>query len=105
MGLKASIDAQLNPITLDDTATASRLARSPTLEMSSAQLLADFPPKPGDVRRRPQQIVHELSMANITRAIDSERQLEAVVFDFWLIISTSSPARARVRSAGHLLRA
>jgi uncharacterized protein (DUF1800 family) len=44
MGLAAWIDRQLHPESIDDSALAARLAKYPTLTMSSAQLLEDFPP-------------------------------------------------------------
>jgi uncharacterized protein (DUF1800 family) len=42
-------------------------------------------PKPiSDDSKRPQRVVEELSMAKVTRAIYSERQLQQVMDDFWL---------------------
>lgn len=43
MGLAKWIDLQLNPKTLDDTAMEARLRDYPTLQMASAQLIADYP--------------------------------------------------------------
>jgi len=174
MGLAKWIDLQLNPKALDDSAMEARLRTYPTLQMSSAQLIADYPnPKqaanqaakqasiskedttpqavqkeadagvtamlqdmpandsaakgeaaaggtrdmasadtpspmklnpatPGAGRKdllgvdpnavpreladdstRPQRVVEELSMAKVTRAIYSERQLQQVMDDFW----------------------
>jgi uncharacterized protein (DUF1800 family) len=44
MGLAKWIDAQLDPNSIEDSALDQRLARYPTLGMSSKQLLEDFPP-------------------------------------------------------------
>jgi len=110
MGLEKLIDRQLNPDSIDDSAVAARLERFPTLAMSSAELLAEFPNpaqaarqmglSPEEYRKQmedrarsgvgrmedvrlPQRIVAELSMAKLTRAIYSERQLNEVMADFW----------------------
>jgi len=126
MGLAKWIDRQLDPKSIDDSALDQRLARYPTLTMSSKKLLDDFPPpnqaakKEGmtkeeykqqmDEKRQdsvaqmlptgndnfdkanvqlaklqgPGRITAELSMAKLDRAVYSERQLEAVMEDFWL---------------------
>jgi uncharacterized protein (DUF1800 family) len=172
MGLAKWIDGQLNPGALDDKALEARLENYPTLRMSSAKLLSEYPqakqaekqvekravavaerqqmradmatekasgssgaadaqqepaestpskqemndapapmkqeppqgnPRPngagqrnplgGDPNnvpraiaedsKRPQRVVAELSMAKVTRAIYSERQLQQVMDDFW----------------------
>jgi len=43
MGLAKWIDQQLNPKSIDDKAVEARLETYPTLRMSSAQLLAEYP--------------------------------------------------------------
>jgi uncharacterized protein (DUF1800 family) len=166
MGLGKWIDQQLHPESINDSALDARLERFPTLKMSSAKLLDEFPepqvaarregitveqyrkeqqeqfraamqsvPAQGDVPpdkqgdmqmadphgmpnfeaddmemnanpgkakgqgkgqggfsnqmfnyekiRIPQRIVAELSMAKMTRAVYSERQLQEVMVDFW----------------------
>ncbi len=141
MGLKTWIERQLNPEIIDDSALDARLEQFPTLKMSSARLLEEFPqPKQAaqqagvsqeqlqqrreerrkeresgsdnanpemkpevkpEVKKgaqpenppnpqqnvldsnRPQRIVAELSMAKMTRAIYSERQLYEEMVDFW----------------------
>lgn len=154
MGLKEWVEKQLHPESLDDSALIARLSRFPTLTMSSAKLLDEFPQpqvaarregisleeyrkeqqarrqalaaqdqgqdqrngpaQPGSAEansappadnkmnepgprqntagnpmfnyqevRTPQRIVAELSMAKVTRAIYSERQLAEVMADFW----------------------
>ena len=176
MGLQKWIDRQLHPDSIDDSALDARLARFPTLKMSSAKLLDEFPepkvaarregvtveqyrkeqqdqmrtamqgspqPAQGEMQgapagaaqgspqsdiqmadamhmpnfdavdndlnanppkgkgqgkgqaaignrminyeqiRLPQRIVAELSMAKMTRAVYSERQLNEMMVDFW----------------------
>ena len=156
MGLQKWIDRQLHPESIDDSPLEARLDRFPTLKMSSAKLLDEFPQpqvaarregvtleeyrkeqqerlrpapqamqsdmekadtqglpnfdagainantNPGKEKgqgkgqggfgnpmfnyqdvRTPQRIVAELSMAKMTRAVYSERQLNEMMVDFW----------------------
>jgi uncharacterized protein (DUF1800 family) len=156
MGLQKWIDRQLHPESIDDSSVEARLDRFPTLKMSSAKLLDEFPrpqvaarregmtveeyrkeqqermrpvaqamqtdmekadaqglpnfdagamianATPGEDKaqskgqagsgnpmfnytemRAPQRIVAELSMAKVTRAVYSERQLNEEMVDFW----------------------
>ena len=155
MGLEKWIEQQLKPGSIDDSALQARLERYPTLAMSAAQLLDEFPQpkqaakqaglspeeyrkqreemarqreerrkaseaaqmdaaqpamtgddngKPGGLGGKrqgfgggdpnnppmrleeihtPQRIIAELSMAKMTRAIYSERQLYEEMVDFW----------------------
>jgi len=157
MGLQKWIDQQLRPDSINDSALEARLDRFPTLNMSSAKLVDEFPQPQVAARREgisieeyrkeqqarmqevlqanrtedgdpnlmngqiqakfenvdsdanppkgkgqgkgeggfgnqmfnyteihtPQRIVAELSMAKVTRAVYSERQLEEEMVDFW----------------------
>jgi uncharacterized protein (DUF1800 family) len=125
IGLERWIDQQLHPESIDDSAFDQRLAKYPTLHMSSRELLEQFPPpnqaaqqeggsrddykaqlqekqrqamadlpSSGDQNmdhaeqqlakiQGPNRIIAELSMAKIDRAVYSNRQLEAVLEDFW----------------------
>jgi uncharacterized protein (DUF1800 family) len=157
MGLQKWIDQQLHPESLNDSALEARLDRFPTIKMSSAKLVDEFPqpqvaarregvsieeyrkeqqarmreamqanrddgdgqgqmndqiqtkfekmdsdanPEKGKGQgkgqggfgnqmfnyaeiRTPQRIVAELSMAKVTRAVYSERQLDEEMVDFW----------------------
>src|SRR5467141_2140132 len=153
MGLQKWIDQQLRPDSINDSALEARLDRFPTLKMSSAKLVDEFPQPKVAARREgvsieeyrkeqqarmqevmqanhndggdtnlmdsqiqgkfenmdsdanppkgkgeggfgnqmfnymevhtPQRIVAELSMAKVTRAVYSERQLEEEMVDFW----------------------
>jgi len=87
MGLAKWIEEQLNPQSIGDGASEARLDTYPTLKMSTATLLADYPqPKAGekpDENKRPARIVQELAMAKLARAIYSQKQLQQVMDDFW----------------------
>jgi uncharacterized protein (DUF1800 family) len=101
IGLAAWIDRQLEPRGIDDRATEQALSTLPTLTMSIAELQREYPrparrdnnadpqmsprelfkvPPP---ERRPIRIVGEMQAARLVRAIESERQLEEVMVDFW----------------------
>jgi uncharacterized protein (DUF1800 family) len=78
MGLARWIDQQLNPNSIDDRAVEARLENYPTLRMSSANLIADYPqPKqaekqaakqaPGEQRRS------DVAAATIARDIESSQ--------------------------------
>jgi uncharacterized protein (DUF1800 family) len=101
MGLAAWIERQLDPGRIDDRTAREALAALPTLTMSLADLRREYPrpsPKqkvndaqmvpramlerPGP-EKRPFRIVAEMQAARLVRAIESDRQLEEVMVDFW----------------------
>ncbi|HYL11256.1 MAG TPA: DUF1800 domain-containing protein, partial [Candidatus Acidoferrales bacterium] len=105
------IELQLHPERMDDSALAARLQDYPTLRMSAANLVEEYPTPeaaakrlkiPVDEYRKqlaelaklppgqrgaadklPQRIAEELQMAKMLRAIYSERQLEERLLGFW----------------------
>jgi uncharacterized protein (DUF1800 family) len=110
MGLEKWIQLQLHPENIDDSAVAARLAEYSTSQMSVSQLIDEYPTpqtaakrlgitveeyhkrlaemaKDPDnrtpTRKLPQRIVDELTMAKVTRALYSERQLNERMLDFW----------------------
>ncbi len=111
LGLEKWIAGQLHPETLNDKATENRLADYSTLTMSATTLVNEYPqanvaakrlgitpeeynkrvqdglhPPQGERAapdKRPQVILNELTMAKLTRAIYSERQLQEQLTDFW----------------------
>ena len=103
LGLSAWIDRQLRPRTIDDSATERALGELTTLRMSIHELLREYPrPDPrlraqianGEMSRqemlerypiekRPVRIADELRAAKVLRAVNSERQLEEVMVEFW----------------------
>lgn len=106
-GVDRWIAQQLNPERIADAELAKKLASFEVLSMSSDELYEKFAepfferrrelakqskeaggserprmrPAPGE---RPQRIVEELSAAKLVRAVESNRQLEEVMADFWL---------------------
>ena len=103
MGAAGWLERQLSPRGIDDAATTAALAAMPTITMTTAELLQQFP-RPDAVMReklqsgqmsradamamyppekRPVRILTELQAAKTVRAVLSERQLEEVMVDFW----------------------
>lgn len=94
MGVEAWLDWQLDPGAIPDGAFQAVLQRYPAATLSIPEMASRYvPPRlapGGEVGmgsdgglRHPREIVLELSMARLHRAIRSERQLEAVMTDFW----------------------
>jgi uncharacterized protein (DUF1800 family) len=104
MGVSRYVERQLHPESIADTAVSEKLRQLPTLSMSSVELFDRFErPLRDAVRRaggrdadpekiraaippenRPRRVIEELSAARIVRAVDSERQLDEVMADFWM---------------------
>ncbi len=105
LGSEAWLDRQLSPERIDDSALEERLAIFPAVEMTVSELYEAYPP-PQVVRARlgdpdslsrdemrrmrrelgiqsPSRILFDLAGAKLVRAVDSERQLEEVMTDFW----------------------
>jgi uncharacterized protein (DUF1800 family) len=102
-GLASWIEGQLEPARLDDRAAEQALAALPTLTLSIAELQKQYPRPDKDLRRqvaegamspremqerypaanRPLRIVGEMQAARMVRAVESERQLQEVMVDFW----------------------
>ena len=105
MGVDKWIEQQLRPDRLPDRNLDAVMATYPTLRMSAADLLRDYPP-PGaqlvrarlrgdsmltredsmELRRNAQrgrEFVNDLLSAKVARAVVSERQLAEVMTDFW----------------------
>lgn len=95
IGVDHWIANQLEPQRIDDPVPDRLLASFETLKLSTPQLLDRFPP-PAQVQssgdsaalrraaRESQQLIRDLQMARVVRAVASERQLEEVMVDFWL---------------------
>lgn len=109
-GLKAWIENQLQPASIEDSDVERKLASLPSLGLSPAQLLQTYR-KPEDVAlgmgikaedfkknedlkreirakigedRLPDAIVREQTAQRLIRAVESRRQLQEVLVDFWL---------------------
>ncbi len=103
MGLAAYLEHQLYPDAIPNREVTQKLKALATLSMTPAQLMKEFPqPDPklrqkvadGELHRtemmemfplekRPVRIIGELQSAKLIRAVESERQLEEVMVDFW----------------------
>jgi uncharacterized protein (DUF1800 family) len=104
IGVDRWIESQLQPAAIADSAVESRLARFNTLKMSNAEMVDTFyrpivearrerkrqedaDPDPAmlrQMRRQSQKVMGELSAQRIIRAVESERQLNEVMVDFWM---------------------
>lgn len=111
-GVDVWIAQQLHPEAIPDRAVDARLAAYPTLEMSDAEILETYykpilearkeakaAAEAGQVvypkamlaelrkeippEKRPQRVVQELTDQRLIRAVDSDRQLNEVMVDFW----------------------
>lgn len=104
LGVDRWIDQQLHPERVADTAVTSFLARYETLNKTSEQLYAEYPPpaqalaqlqrRGGTVTaedsarireqgRRSGILLAELTSSRVARAVLTERQLDEVMVDFW----------------------
>lgn len=106
MGVDAWFDQQLHPAKIDDSAMDQLLARYPLLDQDQSALAMQFTQarreqrtakrESGDTTGKPQaspeirqvqrehtQLAGELMSARVARAVASNRQLQAVMTDFW----------------------
>ncbi len=80
MGVDAWLRAQLAPGS--DPAVDAKVARLRATKLSTKELLDAYPKgKGGD--GTPADLERELATAKVVRAVESERQLEEVLVDFW----------------------
>jgi uncharacterized protein (DUF1800 family) len=94
MGIDAYLDQQLHPETIDDSAVDNILEVLPTLHFSVEELY-DYYPDPTVAQKRadeknaqpvygrPRQVTVELMQQKLVRAVESKRQLQEVMTDFW----------------------
>jgi uncharacterized protein (DUF1800 family) len=90
MGADAWVALQLHPEKIPDAAVEERLKSLPSLSMGSQELMDAYP----NMKRRkllgifgkenpPKDVAQDLAAAKILRAVESERQLQEVLTDFW----------------------
>lgn len=77
MGYAGWLQQQLNPGSIDDSAMDAMLAQFPTLNMTAADLLANYPMQMQGI------VVNELRRAAILRSLFSKRQLYERMVEFW----------------------
>ncbi len=105
IGAEAWLDSQMRPTHIDDTVFETRLSAYDAATMTPTELLAEYPPPrvlqeqlgaedsltPERLRQLmrergvspPGRILGELASVRLQRAVYSERQLEAVMTEFW----------------------
>jgi len=104
IGVDAWIAQQLNPERIPDTVVTERLKSYPTLQMSDRDIVQKYYAPIVQLRReakgdqemlkelrekipydqRAQRVVEDLVSQRIVRAVDSDRQLNEVMVDFWM---------------------
>jgi uncharacterized protein (DUF1800 family) len=90
-GITAYLDQQLRPEQIGDSVVADRVAELKTMRLSSRELLELYPQaavaqaKGMDMSQMqgPRQVILELQLARLIRAVYSQRQLYEVMVDFW----------------------
>jgi uncharacterized protein (DUF1800 family) len=119
LGVAGWIQRQLDPATVPDEAVAERLADFRTLGMSVEELRREYPPLRVQAERagidleeegarellrnrldddeRPRRIGVELAAAKLVRAVESRRQLQEVLVDFWFNHFNVSAEKGPVR--------
>jgi uncharacterized protein (DUF1800 family) len=118
MGIEGWIRWQLHPDRVPDDAVALQLQAFSTLSLSTAQLLASYPspdaaaksaafdareakdPAPKEATPKvdlPREIIVELTGAKLVRAVESRRQLQEVLVDFWFNHFNVSAEKGEVR--------
>lgn len=119
MGVAPWIVAQLHPNQLDDAELSAKLEKYPTLKLTTAELYDQFPPpkerakelgldlKQASAKAElammipkdelPRHIAIELVSARLLRAVESRRQLQEVLLDFWFNHFNVSADKGAVR--------
>ncbi|MEX0802191.1 MAG: DUF1800 domain-containing protein [Candidatus Binatia bacterium] len=91
LGVPAYLDQQLNPDEIPDSFVVAKVAELKTMRLSTRELLALYPPTAvaqaqgmamGPMQG-PRQVILELQLARLMRAVYSQRQLYEIMVDFW----------------------
>lgn len=88
-GVDAWVARQLRPETIGDAPLEAKLRAYRSIGLSGAELLREYPDKktralgPLGSGRKPAEVASELAAAKLLRAVESERQLQEVMTDFW----------------------
>jgi uncharacterized protein (DUF1800 family) len=100
-GVDAWVERQLRPESIPDADLETRLKAFPVLTMTGAQLLDAYPLPKKDVAGmaagKPREVSRELVAARVLRGVYSERQLDAVLTDFWFNHFNVSAEKGQVR--------
>jgi len=91
IGARACFEEQLEPDRIPDTFVEEKIAALKSMRLSSRELIELYPP-PQKAREQgmamaptqgPRQVILELQLARLLRAVYSRRQLYEVMVDFW----------------------
>ena len=91
IGARAYLEEQLEPDGIPDTVVEEKIAALKTMRLSSRELIELYP-APQKAREQgmamgemqgPRQVILELQLARLLRAVYSRRQLYEVMVDFW----------------------
>ena len=100
IGRHAWIGEQVQPDKIEDPSLDRKLEIHPSLTMSPAELLANYPRQNRDNPQGygpPQRILAELRSAQVTRAVHARAQLREVLTDFWFnhfnVYAANGPTR------------
>jgi uncharacterized protein (DUF1800 family) len=91
IGIRAYLDEQLQPEKISDSFVEEKIAGLKTMRLSSRELIELYPPPPKAREQGmamaptqgPRQVILELQLARLLRAVYSRRQLYEVMVDFW----------------------
>lgn len=105
LGVDGWVEAQLQPASgaALPPALEGKLQAFPTLGMSMTQVVEAYPRPPQEMPREekreqgPARVVFERSSARVLRAVESPRQLEEVLVDFWFNHFNVSEDKGAVR--------
>ena len=92
LGIRAYLDTQLSPETIADGFVEEKIAALKSMRLSARELLELYPQPKQAVNQTmlppmemagPRQVILELQLARLLRAVYSQRQLYEVMVDFW----------------------
>ena len=93
LGIRAYLDAQLEPETIPDSLAEEKTAGLKTMRLNTGELFDLYPPPKvakergmmaGEMQAQaPRFIILELQQARLLRAVHSQRQLYELMVDFW----------------------
>ena len=91
IGISAYLDEQLEPEKIPDQSVEEKVSTLKTIRLNSGELFELYPPPKiarergmaADMMTAPRMIIYELQQARLLRAVQSQRQLNELMVDFW----------------------
>jgi len=91
IGISAYLDEQLEPEKISDQSVEEKVSALKTIRLNSGELFELYPPPKvarergmaADMTTAPRMIIYELQQARLLRAVQSQRQLNELMVDFW----------------------